>query len=87
MEKTGSEKLIEELRTILAIYTKELEDWRKGKGKGQFLLDSEMFDLVIKLLDKSDKIKKLDAVMDTEAETTDKKVRNLQDYALNKNKA
>jgi len=86
---SGSAELIVELKTILSIYTGELKDWRLGKGKGNFLLDSDMFDLVIKLLDKSDKIKKLDAVDEQgagEEEKQQPKVRNLQDWALTKNK-
>ena len=87
-EQTASANLIEELNKIFAIYTDELRAWREGKGKGKYLLDEDMFDVVIKLLDKSDKIKKLNVVEEAEEEKPQPKVRNLQDWTLQKkNKA
>lgn len=83
-EQTGSANLIEELNKIFEIYTNELKAWREGKGKGTYLLDEDMFDVVIKLLDKSDKIKKLNVVEEGEATPkSDPKVRNIQDVILN----
>lgn len=80
--------LIEELNAIFAIYTKELKDWREGNGKGKFLLDDGMFDVVIKLLNVSDKIKKLNAPVET-TETSNEvppkdKIVNIQDAFLKK---
>lgn len=87
MEKTeqaASANLIDELNKIFEIYTNELKAWREGKGKGTYLLDDDMFDVVIKLLDKSDKIKKLNVVEEGEATPkSDPKLRNIQDVILN----
>lgn len=82
--------LIQELNKIIGIYTKELKDWREGKGKGTFLLDEDMFNVVMKLLDKSDKIKRLNVVEADAApaeENTKPKITNLQEWTLNKSKA
>lgn len=83
--ETASANLIEELNKIFEIYTNELREWRLGNGKGKHLLDEDMFDVVIKLLDKSDKIKKLNQADEGESgEKTDgAKVRNIQDIILN----
>jgi len=81
----GAANLLSELNKIFDIYTSELKDWREGNGKGHFLLDEKMFDVVIKLLDKSDKILKLsqkDGEVKPVTETA--KIRNIQDVALNK---
>lgn len=87
-EQTASANLIEELNKIFEIYTNELKAWREGKGKGTYLLDEDMFDVVIKLLDKSDKIKKLNVVESDDAseEKPQQKVRTLQDWTLSKKK-
>jgi len=87
MEQTASANLIEELNKIFEIYTNELREWRLGNGKGKHLLDEDMFDVVIKLLDKSDKIKKLNVAEESETEKQPQKVRNLQDWTLGKKKA
>jgi len=83
--ETASANLIEELNKIFEIYTNELKAWREGKGKGTYLLDEDMFDVVIKLLDKSDKIKKLNQTDEGESggKAEGAKVRNIQDIILN----
>jgi len=83
----GAANLLSELNKIFEIYTAELKAWRESKGKikGVFLLDEDMFDIVIKLLDKADKILKLsqkDGNIKPVTETA--KIRNIQDVALNK---
>lgn len=88
VEQTASANLIEELNKIFEIYTNELREWRLGNGKGKHLLDEDMFDVVIKLLDKSDKIKKLNhsESEDVPEQKKDTKIRNIQDVFLNGNK-
>jgi len=83
--ETASANLIEELNKIFEIYTNELREWRLGNGKGKHLLDEDMFDVVIKLLDKSDKIKKLNQADEgADGEKMEgAKVRNIQDIILN----
>ena len=86
VEQTASANLIEELNKIFEIYTNELREWRLGNGKGKHLLDEDMFDVVIKLLDKSDKIKKLNHSESEEEAKPSATVRNIQDIILNGSK-
>lgn len=86
--ESGATTLIEELNKIFTLYTQELKDWREGKGKGRFLIDEDMFDVVIKLLNVSDKIKKLNVVEGTEEPEQPKaKIGNIQDITLNGKKS
>lgn len=85
--ESGATTLIEELNKIFTLYTQELKDWREGKGKGRFLIDEDMFDVVIKLLNVSDKIKKLNVVDGSEEEKPKEKVANIQDLILNGKKS
>ena len=84
---TGSAQLVEELQLIFAIYAKDLKTFREGGAEFVLLANQEMFDVVVKLLNVSDKIKKLDVVTDAPAEGTVKQsapVRNIQDILLQK---
>lgn len=81
----GSANLINELNKIFDIYTNELREWRTSGVLGDKLSDEKAFDIVIKLLDKSDKIKKLGNGDAEEAETgVTSAPKNIQDYALKK---
>lgn len=83
-----AESLITELNEIFKIYTAELKDWRQGKGKGKFLMDEDMFDVVVKLLNVSDKIRKLNTPVgeETTAQVSGKVV-NIQDVFLTQKKS
>lgn len=94
-EKTGSAKLIAELQAIFSIYADDLMTFRTRGTKEyprtdeddvpryKLLYDTEMFDMVVKLLNVSDKIKKLDVAEETDDKPKETKVKNIQDLTLN----
>lgn len=90
-EQSGSSMLITELNLIFAIYAKDLKKFRLGATKDEegnspfeLLYDTEMFDIVVKLLNVSDKIKKLDTVEETDdKQKAGAKIKNIQDLTLN----
>lgn len=95
-EQTGSAKLVSELQLIFAIYAKDLKVFREtgisktpdGGSNFQLLHDTEMFDMVVKLLNVSDKIKKLDVVEGDGEENKGQSapIRNIQAFTLSKGK-
>jgi hypothetical protein len=80
---TGSSKLVAELQAIFTIYASDLRKFREGGAEFELLGNTEMFDIVVKLLNVSDKIKKLDNLPVSDAPTAQTKVANIQDLILN----
>lgn len=90
-EKTnifGASNLIDELNLYFGAAARDMKSYRNGKPMDSFevLGDSEMFDIAIKLLNVSDKIKKLN-VVEVEQTKEQRKITNVQDMLLNGNLA
>lgn len=81
---SGSAKLLSKLQTIFDIYSDDLQKFIDGKTNFKLLDNTDMFDVVVKLLNVSDKIKKLDIVDadENEGEKPEPKIKNIQDFTL-----
>lgn len=84
-ECKGSVMLLSELQQIFSIYAKDLKTFREGGTEFELLANTDMFDIVVKLLNVSDKIKKLDtSPTDGATVPEEPQLVNIQDFALKK---
>lgn len=80
----GAKKLLKSLDNFCSEIASDVDKFAKGGGNYSLLKEGPEYELIMKLIDRSDKIRKL--ASDTEAEPTpddEPKIRNLQDFALN----
>jgi hypothetical protein len=81
--ESGASKVLKSLDNFLFVLSADIDGYTAGKGNLQLLKDDAEFELILKLLDKSDKIRKL--IADSEvSDAPDATPKNIQDFALKK---
>lgn len=86
---SGSEQVLAQLDNVLIEIANDLKKLAAGEDNFTMINNEPIMEMVMKIVDKSDKIKKLNgsAILDTTSESTSKPVNNIQDLILNGKKS
>lgn len=86
---SGSEQVLAQLDNVLIEIANDLKKLAAGEDNFTIINNEPIMEMVMKIVDKSDKIKKLNgsAILDTPSESTAKPVNNIQDLILNGKKS